>query len=66
MGRIEENIQKEKVRYLKFCEENKEKKIYIYGAGRMAKPLYLFLKENKVSFSFFPLLFCLFFQILIL
>ena len=53
MGRIEENIQKEKVRYLKFCEENKEKKIYIYGAGRMAKPLYLFLKENKVEIEAF-------------
>lgn len=53
MNRIEENIEKEKQRYIKFIYENKDKKIYIYGAGKMAKPLYLFLKENNITVQAF-------------
>lgn len=53
MSKIEEKINKEKERYIKFIDANRGKNIYIYGAGRMAKPLYLFLKENGININGF-------------
>lgn len=53
MSYIAQMLENEKQRYLKIVEENKGRKIFIFGAGRMAKPLHLFLKENGIEVSAF-------------
>ena len=53
MKSIEENILREKERYLQFAKANKEKNIYIFGAGRISEPLYDFLSENGVTIRAF-------------
>ena len=45
---LEEQIVKEKQRYLDFVELNRGKHIYIYGAGKQAVPIADFFKENNV------------------
>nr|WP_300807334.1 SPASM domain-containing protein [uncultured Acetatifactor sp.] len=52
---IENKIANDKKRYLDFWERNRNyiTNVYIYGAGRMAKPLAMFLKENGVKISAF-------------
>lgn len=48
MFNLEEQIAKEKQRYLNFVESNKGKHIYIYGAGKQAVPIADFFKENNI------------------
>lgn len=50
---IEKNILAEKKRYLTFARQHEHKQLFIYGAGRMAKPLFLFLKKNGVKIKAF-------------
>lgn len=53
MANLDEQIEKEKQRYLDFAELNKEKHIYIYGAGKQAVPIAEFLKENNIAIEGF-------------
>lgn len=55
MDTFEERLLLDKKRYIDFIKSNKKNidNIFIYGAGRMAKPLALFLKENNISISGF-------------
>lgn len=49
MTRIAEMAEKEKQRYLEIVRKNAGRKIIIFGAGRQAKPLQKFLKENGIA-----------------
>lgn len=55
MNTFEEELLLDKKRYIDFIEKNKNNidNIFIYGAGRMAKPLALFLKENNIFINAF-------------
>ncbi len=55
MENFEEKLIQDKKRYLDFFRENKDRidNVFVYGAGRMAKPLALFLKENHISINAF-------------
>lgn len=48
MSSLEEQIAKEKQRYLDFAELNSAKHIYIYGAGKQAVPIADFYKKNNI------------------
>ena len=48
MNNIDYKIECDKEKYLAFARANADKDIYIYGAGRMAKPLFLFFENNGV------------------
>lgn len=50
---LEESISKEKERYLKFVKDNKEKHIYIFGAGKQAVPIAEFLGEQGICIDGF-------------
>lgn len=53
MSEIAKMAEKEKRRYLEIVQKNEGRKIIIFGAGRMAKPLQVFLKENGIEVSAF-------------
>lgn len=53
MANLDEQIEKEKQRYLDFAELNKEKHIYVYGAGKQAVPIAEFFKENNIAIEGF-------------
>lgn len=53
MIRLEESIIKEKQRYLDFAEMNKEKHIYIYGAGKQAIPIAELFKTSGIHIDGF-------------
>jgi len=50
---LEEAIREEKQRYLDFIKKNREKYLYIFGAGKQAIPLADFLKESGISIEGF-------------
>lgn len=53
MMRLEESIIKEKQRYLDFAEMNKEKHIYIFGAGKQAVPIGELFKTSGIRIDGF-------------
>ncbi len=55
MADIQQKIENDKRRYLDFLEQNKEQitNIFVYGAGRMAIPLALFLVDNGIKVDAF-------------
>lgn len=53
MLNFDEQIEREKERYLEFAEMNKDKHIYIYGAGKQAVPIADFYQENNIVVSGF-------------
>lgn len=55
MELFEEKLSADKQRYLDFFHRNPERfdKVFVYGAGRMGKPLALFLQENGISVDAF-------------
>lgn len=53
MSNFDEQIEKEKQRYLDFVELNKKRHIYIYGAGKQAVPIADFFKENNITIEGF-------------
>ena len=53
MSNLEEQIEKEKQRYLDYADRNSDKRIYIYGAGKQAVPIADFYKKNNVSIDGF-------------
>lgn len=46
MSNLEEQIEKEKQRYLDYADRNSDKRIYIYGAGKQAVPIADFIKRT--------------------
>lgn len=53
MFNLDEQIEREKKRYLDFAKLNEGKHLYIYGAGKQAVPIAEFFKENKVEIEGF-------------
>lgn len=53
MSSLEEKIEKEKHRYLDFAEKNKEKHLYVYGAGKQAVPIADFYEKNHIAIDGF-------------
>lgn len=53
MSEIAKIAEKEKQRYLEIVRKHEGRKIFILGAGHMAKPLLFFLKENGFVVSAF-------------
>ena len=53
MNSIEIKLQDDQRRYLEFAKKHKGKKFFIFGAGRMAKPLFLFLDKNGIKLEAF-------------
>lgn len=50
---VDKRIFLEKERCLAFAREHRSCKLFVFGAGRIAKPLYLFLKESGVKVEAF-------------
>ena len=53
MSNLEEQITREKQRYLEFAERNRDKHIYIYGAGKQAVPIADFFEKNDFQSDFY-------------
>ncbi len=55
MDDIHQKIKNDKIRYLNYLEQNKKwiTDIFVYGAGRMAIPLALFLADNGIKVEAF-------------
>ncbi len=55
MDTFEEKLSADKKRYINYINKNRDNfdHIFVYGAGRMAKPFALFLKENGIFIDAF-------------